>query len=947
MPQFAPTVAALWAGGRGRPEFLTTGAPSLSWRVDTTLPDWEQRGYRLDCRTATGTSDVEVKTADSQHMPWPFAALGAYDSAEVRVSVSGVSTTDGNETTTESDPSGWVPLRTGPLSPADWMAAFLSAEPDGAPVDDSRGTSLFRRVFTPGPGVKTATLSVTAHGIYEASLNGAPVGDEVLTPGWTSYDARLTFQTFDVTDGIRTGSNVLAATVADGWYGELFGFDGNFARSYSGPRALAAQLRLEYTDGTSELIVTDATWTAATSGPVRSASIYQGEHYDARLEDAAFSDPAVDLVDAAPATVIDADAARLTPSSAPPVRRIERVAAREILTTPSGRTVVDFGQNLVGWLEVRVAAPAGHTVTLRHAEVLELGELGVRPLRFAKATDSFTGDGSGIRTWSPRFTFHGFRYAEVENWPGELRLEDIAAVVVHNDMVRTGTLETSNPKLNQLHENVRWGMRGNFLSLPTDCPQRDERLGWTGDIQVFAPTASYLYDVSGFLESWLRDVALDQQRAGGVVPFVVPNPLPMPPLAAAAWGDAATLVPDTLFTRFGDPAVLDRQYASMRSWVETVAALAGDNRLWTGGFQFGDWLDPSAPPENPAQAKTDADIVATAYFFHSTSRLAASARVLGHAEDARHYDDLAESIRTAFLREYVTPAGRMVSDAHTAYSIALAFRLVVEPEMVALAGARLAELVRAHGYRIGTGFVGTPLIADALCLGGQSDVAYRLLLEEGCPSWLYPISMGATTIWERWDSMLPDGNINPGEMTSFNHYALGAVADWMHRAIGGIAPLEPGYRVLEIAPVLGGALTHSRATLDTGYGTVSVEWFLDGTDLTVRAVVPPNTRARVLLAGRDPVTVGSGVHEWTTDAAITDTARPVYSLDSSLGDIVTDADARAALEGAFTELGYGIGLGWTSGGKGKSDSTLRDALIMFPPEGFTHLHEVFARLNAR
>lgn len=949
MPQSAPVVGALWAEGRGRPEFLATATPSLSWRIGTDLPDWEQRGYVLECRTAAGISRAEAQTRDSQHIAWPFAPLVAYESVDIRVQVSGTSTAAGESTTNETAPSDWVPLRTGPLAPTDWVAGFIAAEPADAPLDDEQGTSLFRRTFTPRADVAAAVLSVTAHGIYEAVLNGTTVGDEVLAPGWTSYDARLTVQSLDVTDGIRPGENVLGATVADGWYGERFGFDGNFARSYDGPRALSAQLRLTYVDGTSETIVTDATWAASLEGPVRSAGIYQGEHYDARLENVAFSDPAADFADTRPASVLETDVSRLTPSFAPPVRRIERVAAREILTTPSGRTIIDFGQNLVGWLELQVDAPAGHTVTLRHAEVLENGELGVRPLRFAKATDSFTGDGNGIRTWSPRFTFHGFRYAEIDNWPGELTLDAVTAVVVHNDMVRTGTLETSNPQLDQLHSNVLWGMRGNFLSLPTDCPQRDERLGWTGDIQVFTPTAGYLYDVSGFLGSWLRDLDLDQQRAGGIVPFVVPNPLPMPPLAAAAWGDAATLVPDTLFTRFGDADALGRQYASMRSWVETVAALAGDNRLWTGGFQFGDWLDPSAPPENPAQAKTDADIVATAYFFHSTSRLAAAADVLGHAEDARRYGDLAESIRTAFLREYVTPAGRMVSDAHTAYSIALAFRLITDTDMVALAGARLAELVRAHGYRIGTGFVGTPLITDALCLGGQSDVAYRLLLEEGCPSWLYPISMGATTIWERWDSMLPDGSINPGEMTSFNHYALGAVADWMHRAIGGIAPAEPGYRTIEIAPILGGGITSARASLDTGYGSVSVDWSLDGTDLTLRAVVPPNTRARVVQPGREPVTVGSGVHEWTTDAsaAISDTARPVYSLDSSLADIVTDADARIALEGAFAELGYVIGLGWTAGGKWKSDSTLGDSLIMFPPEGFSHLHEVFARLNAR
>ncbi|MCP2031171.1 alpha-L-rhamnosidase [Okibacterium sp. HSC-33S16] len=948
MPEVVP-VSVLWAEGRGRPEFLATASPSLSWRVTTDLPNWVQKGFTLDCRTNAGTTSVKVSTGNSQHVPWPFEPLTAYDSVDVRVHVDGLSDAGEGPTPSTASPSAWITLRTGPLSVADWTADFIAAEPTGAEPDESRGTSLFRSVFSPRSDVATAILSISSHGIYEATLNGETIGDEVLTPGWTSYDARLTFQSFDVTAGVRSGRNVLGATVADGWYGERFGFDGNFSRSYVGPRALTAQLRITYADGTSEMITTDATWSAATNGPVCRAGIYPGEHYDARLETAALSDPDTDFVNSVRATVIGADASRLTPSFAPPVRRIERVAARKIFTTPAGKTVIDFGQNLVGWLEIRVDAPEGHTVTLRHAEVLEDGELGVRPLRFAEATDSFTGCGDGVRTWSPRFTFHGFRYAEIENWPGELSIDDVTAVVIHNDMVRTGALETSNPKLNQLHQNVLWGMRGNFLSLPTDCPQRDERLGWTGDIQVFAPTASYLYDVSGFLGSWLRDVDLDQQRADGVVPFVVPNPLPMPPLAAAAWGDAATLVPDTLFTRYGDSAALNHQYSSMRSWVETVAALAGDNYLWTGGFQFGDWLDPSAPPENPAQAKTDSDIVATAYFFHSTARLAAAATELGHEDDARRFADLAERIRSAFLREYVTPAGRIVSDAHTAYALALAFRIVVEPDMVALAGARLGELVRAHGFRIGTGFVGTPLIADALCLGGQSDVAYRLLLEEGCPSWLYPISMGATTIWERWDSMLPDGSINPGEMTSFNHYALGAVADWMHRAIGGIAPAEPGYRTIEIAPILGGGLTSSTASLDTGYGTVSVEWSLKGTTLSVRAVVPPNTQARVVLPGRDAEVVGSGTHEWTTNAAsvLTDAARPVYSLESSLADIVTDADARAAVEGAFADLGYFIGLGWTSGGKWKSDSTLADALIMFPPEGLTHLHEVFARLNAR
>ncbi|MGY4859587.1 family 78 glycoside hydrolase catalytic domain [Cryobacterium sp. AP23] len=943
------TVSALWAEGRGRPEFLATGLPALSWQVQTDAPGWLQHSYEVETRVGSVTRGERRQTVRSQYEPWPADPLGPYASAAVRVRVTG---SDGSV----SEFSPWLELRTGPLSPADWVAPFIAVDPGAAPSGsdpDDRGTTRFRTELTAGPGLVSAVLSATGHGIYQAVINGQVVGDEVLTPGWTSYDDRLTFQSYDVTALLREGENVLGATVADGWYRERFGFDGNFEQGYPGPRALSVQLRLQYADGRVDTHVTDNGWAASDVGPVTRAGIYPGESFDARLDDAALVDPGTAFPHPLPVTVLGADLAnpaRLTPSFAPPVRRIEHVAVQTVSTSPSGATLLDFGQNLVGWLELDIDAPAGHTVTLRHAEVLENGELGVRPLRFAKATDHFTGDGQGLRSWSPAFTFHGFRYAEVSNWPGTFDAGSIRAVVVHNDMVRTGHLTTSNPKLNQLHQNVVWGMRGNFLSLPTDCPQRDERLGWTGDIQVFTPTASYLYDVSGFLGSWLRDVDADQRRANGVVPFVVPNPLPMTPMAAAAWGDAGTLVPDALFARYGDRAALATQYESMRAWVDVVDGLAGPDHLWTGGFQFGDWLDPSAPPENPAAAKTDPDIVATAYFFRSTSRLAAAAEVLGHAADAERYAALAAGIRVAFVNEYVTPAGRMLSDAHTAYALALGFGLLTDPALVEKAGTRLAELVRSHGYRIGTGFVGTPLICDALCLGGQSAVAYRLLLEEGCPSWLYPVAMGATTIWERWDSMLPDGSINPGEMTSFNHYALGAVADWMHRAIGGIAPAEPGSRVTLVEPILGGGLTSASASLDAGYGPVTVDWTLTGGSFALTVAVPPNTTAIVRLPGAaDTVTVGSGTHGWVHDvAALVDTVpREPLSMQTSLSEIIDDAGAASALEALFAELGYFIGLGWTKGGRWKSNSPLETSLIMMPPAGVARVEQLLDDLAAR
>ncbi len=563
---------------------------------------------------------------------------------------------------------------------------------------------------------------------------------------------------------------------------------------------------------------------------------------------------------------IDRDLGTLVAPTGPPVRRTRSLAPVAIRTSPSGKTIVDFGQNLVGWLHLTVQGEAGQSITLRHAEVLEEGELCTRPLRHAAATDRYTMRGGGPESWEPRFTFHGFRYAQVEGWPGELHADDIRAVVLHSDMERTGWFDCSDPLVNQLHENVVWSMRGNFLDIPTDCPQRDERLGWTGDIQVFAPTASFLYDVAGFLQSWLQDLAAEQQDAGGRVPVVVPNVVDWRfPYAAAAWGDAAVIVPWVLYWRYGDVGILAAQFDSMRAWVDLVAEIAGEDYLWNEGFQFGDWLDPSAPPDDPGAARTPHDLVATAYFARSAEMVGLAAGVLGRSDDEAYYLDLADQVRDAFAATYVTPEGELLSDSATAYALALQFGLLPDAEQRQRAGARLAEVVRESGYHISTGFVGTPLVCDALCSVGEYEAAFRLLMQRDCPSWLYPVTMGATTIWERWDSMLPDGTVNPGEMTSFNHYALGAVADWLHRVVGGLAPGAPGYRHLEIQPQPGGGLTYARARHRTPYGMAECSWTIEGGEIDVAVVVPPNTTASVTLPSGDwnPIEIGSGTHQWS------------------------------------------------------------------------------------
>ena len=689
---------------------------------------------------------------------------------------------------------------------------------------------------------------------------------------------------------------MLGALLADGWYRGRLTWNPAHRHIYGDRLALLAQLEIAYADGTADRVMTDAHW-GAVPGPIISSSLYDGETYDARRECPGWDRARFDDAGWTGVRVIERDLGTLVAPSGPPVRRTALLAPVAISRTPSGATLVDFGQNLTGRVRFSVAGPAGTTVTLRHAEVLEQGELATRPLRTAEATDRYTLRGSGVETWEPRFTYHGFRYAEVTGWPGELTPDAIRAVVCHSDLERTGWFTCSDPLLNGLHENVIWSMRGNFLDVPTDCPQRDERLGWTGDIAAFAPAACFLYDSAGFLESWLADLAADQADAGGVVPFVVPNVLEEPPVPTAAWGDAAVVVPWVLYERYGDPGILAAQFDSMRAWVDLVAEQAGPRRLWDRGFQFGDWLDPSAPSERAGQARTDPYLLATACFARSAELLARAAQVLGRAGEAAHYAALAAEVRAAFAAEYVTPAGRLLSDAPTAYALALQFGLLPDAAQRHRAGARLADLVRAGGYHIGTGFVGTPLICDALCSAGHVDAAYRLLLQQDCPSWLYPVTMGATTVWERWDSLLPDGSVNPGSMTSFNHYALGAVADWMHRVVGGLAPGAPGYRRLEVRPRPGGGLTHARARHQTPYGLAECAWAIVDGRMTVTVVVPPNTTARVTLpgAGAAPLEVGSGSYRWEYPYAETAPAHLPLTLNDPLGAIVDDADAWAAV----------------------------------------------------
>jgi alpha-L-rhamnosidase len=621
-------------------------------------------------------------------------------------------------------------------------AAFI------APDQDFAGAPLLRKEFGLEPGhgaVRSATLFVTAHGIVEPTVNGIPVSADVLTPGWSSYEWRLRYARYDVTR-LLADTSVLGLALGNGWYRGRLGWSGR-GGFYGSELAALAELEIEFEDGHRQVVRTDDTWQAGPSATLVN-DLYDGQTIDARVDSTTWTRPGAQLPGWVGVHPVADDLARLQPYLGPPVRRQETLHPVKIWASPVGATLVDFGQNLVGWLRFTVQGDAGSEISIRHAEVLEHDELGTRPLRTAQATDRFILSG-GVDTFEPTFTFHGFRYAEVTGWPGELTEDSLEAVVVHSELRPTGTFECSDELLNQLHRNVVWGLKGNFLDVPTDCPQRDERLGWTGDIAAFAPTAAYLYDVSGFLSDWLVDVDLEQSHADGMVPLVVPDVLKYlehppefgHPDSTALWGDAAVWVPWALWQAYGDREALARHYPAMTAHARRVEGLLSDTDLWDTGFQFGDWLDPQAPPDDPFKAKADSGVVATACYFRTLRQVADAAEVLGNAEDTTYFAALAERVRGAFGKNYVGEGGRVHSDCATVYALAIEFGLLDASDRQG-AGDRLAVLARENGFRVSTGFAGTPFVTDALTSTGHLDEAYRLLMERECPSWLYPVTMG-------------------------------------------------------------------------------------------------------------------------------------------------------------------------------------------------------------
>jgi alpha-L-rhamnosidase len=845
------TVTRLRVEHKENPLGIDATRPRLSWQLRSDARGVVQTAYEI----RVASSEAAVKAG--RELLWTSGRVRS-DASTERVYegpalLSGqrvywqVRVWDGSgQAAAWSAPAYW---EMGLLAPSDWKASWI--EP-GIPEDiaTSGPVPMLRREFKLRGAVARARAYVTSRGLYEMHLNGERVGDELFTPGWTSYNKRLQYQTYDLTSRLKPGDNAVGVMLGNGWYrGELMGGRRN---AYGERLALLLQIDVTYRDGSRETIGSDGTWRAAT-GPIRMSEIYHGETYDARLEKPGWTRPGFDDRDWSGVKTVDHRKDGLVAPAGPPVRRIEELEPVRLSKTPAGETVFDLGQNMVGWVRLKVQGPAGATVTLRFAEVLDkAGNFYTENLRVAKQTLRYTLGGGGGETYEPHFTFFGGRYVAVDGYPGELTKDSLTAVVIHSDIAPSSALETSSPLVNQLQHNIRWGQKGNFLDIPTDCPQRNERLGWTGDAQVFARTAAFNFDVASFFTKWLKDVAADQYENGSV-PHVIPDVLTRPgsnQAGAAGWADAAVIIPWTMYLTYGDRRILEEQYPSMTRWLEYVRQRAGDDFLWDGDFHFGDWLAYTAPSREARSypgATTSKDLIATAFFAHSTDLLRRTARILGKQDDEARFADLRTKIERAFRAEFVTSRGRVGEATQTAYVLALEFDLL-PPEQRPAAAKRLADEVRTRKH-LTTGFLGTPYLCHVLSRFGYLDVAYQLLNRDEYPSWLYPVKQGATTIWERWDSQKPDGTFQDPSMNSFNHYAYGAIGDWMYRVMAGIEIDEsaPGYKRVLIQPRPGGGFASVKATHETPYGKVGSAWTLKDGRFEHSVEVPPNTRATVRL----------------------------------------------------------------------------------------------------
>lgn len=863
--------------------------PAFSWKLRSTENDTTQKSYRI---TVTKGGELQwdtgvVETDRSLYIPYEGRALLPRSRYAVKVEI-----TDrrgeqaGAEGFFETGLMTWENFRAG------WITHGFE--------DDLEPCAVFVKKFSAGKKVARARAYVSALGLYEIKLNGGRVGDARFAPGWTSYQRRLQYQTYDITNQIRE-NNLLEITVANGWYKGILGFYGQ--GDHYGPRtALIAQFEITYADGTVEEILTDETWISTTAHR-RYSEIYHGEVID-------YSLPAQPEV---PARLYDYPKDILVAQVNDPVRITQRVSAKSLIISPKGERIIDFGQNLTGVVEARLRCPKNTKITVAHAEALdENGNFFTTNLRTARATDTFVCSG-GEDVFLPEFTYHGFRYIRIEGLE-DIDISRFTACVLHTDCKRTGTFSCSSEDINQLWRNIDWTMRSNFLDIPMDCPQRDERLGYTGDTEIFLPTAVFHRNLALFFRKWLRDLRVEQTDAFGV-PLSVPDIL-RTNACVSIWHEAATIVPWVLWQTYGDRRVLEEQYDSMRRSVAYTRRLAGERGILQSdnSSQFGDWVAIDAPrgpfrkpPEGimyPSMDEraggTDPHLIGNVYYLYSIDILAKTAAVLGYADDEREYRALYGDVLAKFRAEYITPAGRIVSDTQTAAALMLYFDLLEEKDRQRAADRLALNLVKTKKH-LRTGFVGTQYITHALSQNGLHRLAGDILFKDDCPSWLYSIRLGATTIWELWDGVNPDGSFNLFEMNSLNQFGFASIGDWLVKELCGITATAPGYKKSRVAPNLVRGITSVRAEYETVYGLISCSFSCEKGRIRADIHIPENTTSVIALPEREEIAVGSGDYhfEYATQL-IFEPER--YSMDSTLNSLIEQPAAAKMFMDEMPEL---------------------------------------------
>ncbi|MFC4302264.1 family 78 glycoside hydrolase catalytic domain [Cohnella boryungensis] len=839
-------VVSLTCEYRTNPLGLDIAQPRFSWQLLSEERGTLQKGYQLVVAGADSNFEAPlwdtgfVDTDQSIQITYAGPALQSRTRYSYRVKVQ-------DQSGAQSDWSDTATFETAFLTAGEWQADWIAPRTAGLDVQ-SEAAFLLRKGFETRDDIASARIYATAAGVYELYLNGQQVSEDLLAPGWTSYNHRHQYQTYDVTALLQSGSNALGILLGQGWYHGM-GFE-NRNYAYGERRAALLQLHVEYKDGAESVILTDDSWQSSPSAIVYS-TVYHGETYDARLEQTGW-DQAGFVADK-PWNGVDVceekTKTQLVAQENNPTRVTETIRPIAYFVTPAGDHVLDMGQNMVGRIRMTVDAPAGTRIVVRHAEVLDKdGNIYFGNLRPAKQTMEYIAKGEGTECYAPHFTFMGFRYIRVEGYPGDrLPIEAFVGEVVHTDMEPTGQFECSDERVNKLQSNIKWGQRGNFVDVPTDCPQRDERLGWTGDAQVFISTALYNFQGGPFFTKWVRDLAADQLPHGGV-PFVIPDVVGGS--SSAAWGDAAVICPWTVYQYYGDKRLLAEQYGSMQAWVEYIRGQGDDEFLWNTGFHFGDWLGLDAKEDSYIGA-TPTALIGTAYYAYSTRLLRDTARILGKTEDAAKYDELQRNVVKAFREEFITATGRIAAPTQTAHVLALIFDLVDDRVRTRVA-ADLNDLIVENNYHLTTGFVGTPYLCFALSNNGYHDTAVRILLQESYPGWLYSVSQGATTIWEHWDSLKPDGSFWSDDMNSFNHYSYGAIGDWMYRKVAGLDmdSSTPAFKKIHIEPLFGTRkLTYARTSHLSMYGRIEAGWKIEGDRFEVSLTIPANTTAEVVLRG--------------------------------------------------------------------------------------------------